>query len=437
MPGLSPTRSGSSVMSRPNSGAVAVRLERVLVAEPLVEPHDVGVVGVDAHEERLGAGLLVEVVDVAVEHVERRGAHARAGWGCARAARCVRAGRRRPAGQSLTCTSVRHVGSDAAHRPRSAYGGSSTADADGDAGRLDAVPELPEVESLATYLRAHRDRAARRARRARRDQRAEDLRPAGDRPRRRARHRRVARRGKFLDVASSTRTARCCTSSRTWRAPAGCTGARRCRRLPPKPGKGPLAFRVGFVDDDGVPAGGFDLTEAGTRKRLAVYVVARPADDRGHRAPRPRAARRRLHRRRARRDPRRGRRQADQGRAARPVDHRGHRQRLQRRHPARRAALAVQGRGKLDARRDRDAARGDPRRAHRRRRRARRASAPATSRPRRSSACACTAATGQPCPVCGDVVREVSFADSSLQYCATCQTDGKPLADRRLSKLLK
>ena len=41
------------------------------------------------------------------------------------------------------------------------------------------------------------------------------------------------------------------------------------------------------------------------------------------------------------------------------------------------------------------------------------------------------------CPVCGDTVREVSFADSSLQYCATCQTGGKPLADRRMSKLLK
>ena len=45
--------------------------------------------------------------------------------------------------------------------------------------------------------------------------------------------------------------------------------------------------------------------------------------------------------------------------------------------------------------------------------------------------------TGQTCPVCGDVVRDVSFADSSLQYCATCQTGGKPLADRRMSKLLK
>lgn len=45
--------------------------------------------------------------------------------------------------------------------------------------------------------------------------------------------------------------------------------------------------------------------------------------------------------------------------------------------------------------------------------------------------------TGQACPVCGSTIAEVSFADSSLQYCPGCQTGGKPLADRRLSKLLK
>ncbi|WP_434810485.1 Fpg/Nei family DNA glycosylase [Microbacterium sp. bgisy189] len=44
---------------------------------------------------------------------------------------------------------------------------------------------------------------------------------------------------------------------------------------------------------------------------------------------------------------------------------------------------------------------------------------------------------GQPCPVCGDEVRSVFFADNSLEYCATCQTGGKILADRRLSRLLK
>ena len=45
--------------------------------------------------------------------------------------------------------------------------------------------------------------------------------------------------------------------------------------------------------------------------------------------------------------------------------------------------------------------------------------------------------SGQPCPICEDTVRDVTFADSSLQYCATCQTGGKPLADRVLSRLLK
>ncbi|HEX4218445.1 MAG TPA: zinc finger domain-containing protein, partial [Acidimicrobiales bacterium] len=47
------------------------------------------------------------------------------------------------------------------------------------------------------------------------------------------------------------------------------------------------------------------------------------------------------------------------------------------------------------------------------------------------------ARTGLPCPVCGDTIRQVSFATKSMQYCPTCQTGGKPLADRRLSKLLK
>ena len=44
---------------------------------------------------------------------------------------------------------------------------------------------------------------------------------------------------------------------------------------------------------------------------------------------------------------------------------------------------------------------------------------------------------GQPCPVCGDTVRQVIFHDSTLEYCPTCQTGGKPLADRVLSRLLK
>lgn len=47
------------------------------------------------------------------------------------------------------------------------------------------------------------------------------------------------------------------------------------------------------------------------------------------------------------------------------------------------------------------------------------------------------ARTGMPCPVCGDTVREVAYAERSFQYCPTCQTGGKILADRRMSRLLK
>ena len=45
--------------------------------------------------------------------------------------------------------------------------------------------------------------------------------------------------------------------------------------------------------------------------------------------------------------------------------------------------------------------------------------------------------TGERCPVCGDTIREISLADSAFQYCPTCQTGGKALADRRMSKLLR
>ena len=44
---------------------------------------------------------------------------------------------------------------------------------------------------------------------------------------------------------------------------------------------------------------------------------------------------------------------------------------------------------------------------------------------------------GEPCPVCGDTIRQVTYADSNFQYCPTCQTGGTPLADRVLSRLLK
>src|SRR2546425_327356 len=61
----------------------------------------------------------------------------------------------------------------------------------------------------------------------------------------------------------------------------------------------------------------------------------------------------------------------------------------------------------------------------------------ATLKGEKRSGLAVHARTGLPCPVCGDTIREVSFADKSLQYCPTCQTGGKELADRRLSRLVK
>jgi formamidopyrimidine-DNA glycosylase len=45
--------------------------------------------------------------------------------------------------------------------------------------------------------------------------------------------------------------------------------------------------------------------------------------------------------------------------------------------------------------------------------------------------------TGEACPVCGDRIRQVVFHDSTLQYCPTCQTDGRILADRLLSRLIR
>ena len=44
---------------------------------------------------------------------------------------------------------------------------------------------------------------------------------------------------------------------------------------------------------------------------------------------------------------------------------------------------------------------------------------------------------GQPCPTCGDTLKRVSFESYEMSYCPTCQTGGKVLADRRLSRLLK
>jgi formamidopyrimidine-DNA glycosylase len=200
---------------------------------------------------------------------------------------------------------------------------------------------------------------------------------------------------------------------------------------PPKPGKGPLALRVHL--DDG---SGFDLTEAGTQKRLAVYVVRDPA------AEVPGIARLGI----------------DvlapeftvEALAERLAGVRGQVKgvltdqsvlagvgnaysdevlwevRLSPFKPAH--SLTPEQVADLHA-----AIVGTLRAAIARAE----GLAAGQLKAEKKSGLNVHARTGLPCPRCGDTVREVSFATKALQYCPTCQTGGKPLADRRLSKLLK
>jgi formamidopyrimidine-DNA glycosylase len=45
--------------------------------------------------------------------------------------------------------------------------------------------------------------------------------------------------------------------------------------------------------------------------------------------------------------------------------------------------------------------------------------------------------TGEPCPVCGDTVRAIEYSSYTVNYCPTCQTGGKILADNTTSKFIK
>ena len=201
-------------------------------------------------------------------------------------------------------------------------------------------------------------------------------------------------------------------------------------KAPARPGKGPIALRVRLSDGSG-----FDLTEAGTRKSLAAYIVREPADVPGIAVLGP--------------DPlgddftreRFGELIAGQKgqvkgvlRDQRVVAGIGNAYSDEILHAARVSPFALVG-SLDDETLDRiyaalrEVLTG--------------AVAAATGKPAAELKDAKRAGmrvhgrTGEACPVCGDVVREVSFADRSLQYCATCQTGGKPLADRRTSKFLK
>jgi formamidopyrimidine-DNA glycosylase len=199
---------------------------------------------------------------------------------------------------------------------------------------------------------------------------------------------------------------------------------------PPKPGRGPLQFRVHL---DAVGGPGFDLTEAGTQKRLSVYLVADPQDVPGIARLGPDAlalSRDELAELLGGRTERIKNLITDQ----RTIAGIGNAYSDEILHTAKLSPYAVAGRLKPEQIDDLHAAMtgvlGDAV--------ARSVGqGAATLKGEKRSGLRVHARTGLPCPVCGDTVREVSFADRSFQYCPGCQTGGRPLADRRLSRLVR
>ncbi len=290
------------------------------------------------------------------------------------------------------------------------------------------MPELPEVEALAAFLR---ERAVGRTV-VRADVAAISAVKTFDPPLSAlsgAPLTGVGRHGKFLDLDADglhliVHLAR--GGWLQWRESLG--------PAPPRPGKGPLALRLHLAPEfPGGPVAGFDLTEAGTQKRLAVYLVRDPLEVPGIARLGPDAL------------------AVDGAELATLLG--GQRSQLKRAltdqsvlagignaysdeilHTARLspfkiaaklteaevAALHAAIRSELlDA-----VERSVGQRA-------------ATLKGEKRSGLRVHARAGLPCPVCGDTVHSISFADRSFQYCPTCQTDGRELADRRLSRLLK
>jgi formamidopyrimidine-DNA glycosylase len=197
---------------------------------------------------------------------------------------------------------------------------------------------------------------------------------------------------------------------------------------PLKPGKGPIALRVRLEG-----GAGFDLTEQGTQKSLAIYIVRDPATVPGVSKLGPDALAVDPETFAARMRSRRGQikgvltdQQVLAGVGNAYSDEILHRAKLSpfaisdRLTDAQMATLYEATRSLLTDAVARSVGQGA-----------------ASLKGEKRSGLMVHARTGLPCPICGDLIREVSFADSSLQYCATCQTGGKPLADRRMSKLLR
>jgi formamidopyrimidine-DNA glycosylase len=295
------------------------------------------------------------------------------------------------------------------------------------------VPELPEVEALAADLR---ERAAGRVI-DRADVAEISVLKTYDPALTALRGRVITgtnRYGKFLDLATEPAQATASGAPLHLIVHLARAGWLRWRDSlpdqPPRPGKGALAFRLRFTDGSG-----FDLTEAGTRKRLAVYLVTDPAAVPGIASLGP--------------DP------LDEAFTpdALAAILAGRRTQIK---GVLRDQSVIAGIGNAYSDEVLHAAKMSPFRlaasltpdevkelhfviVSTLREAVGRSAGLAASdlKAEKKAGLRVHARAGQPCPECGDTIREVSFADSALQYCPTCQTGGKPLADRRLSRLLK
>ncbi|SEF02783.1 formamidopyrimidine-DNA glycosylase [Streptomyces sp. 2112.3] len=238
----------------------------------------------------------------------------------------------------------------------------------------------------------------------------------------------VARHGKFLDLRVGELHLVMHLARAGW-----VRWRDRLPEVPPRPGKGPLALRVRLAEPaDGA---GFDVTEAGTQKHLAVYVVRDPQEVAGiaRLGPDPLAEGFTLE---AFAGLLAGENRQIKGvlRDQSVIAGIGNAYSDEILHVARMSPfkLAAKLSGEEVARvheaigstlgeaveRSRGLALKD-------------------LKAEKKSGLRVHGRKGEPCPVCGDTIREVSFSDSSMQYCPTCQTGGKVLADRRMSRLLK
>ncbi|MFC7342467.1 Fpg/Nei family DNA glycosylase [Saccharopolyspora griseoalba] len=283
------------------------------------------------------------------------------------------------------------------------------------------MPELPEVEALAQHLRAHAvgrsvsrvDLASMSALKTAQPSHAELAgRVVTD----------ARRHGKYLDLDCAGLHLVCHLARAGW-----LRWSDELSPVPPKPGRGPIALRVHL----GGP--GFDLTEAGTQKSLAVWVVGEASEVPGIAKLGPDAL------------------EIDVAGLAGVL--RGRTERIKTLltdqsalagignaysdeilHAAKLSPFAAAGRlddaavNRLHACAQeilRDAVQRSV------------GQDAARLKAEKRSGMRVHGRAGLPCPVCGDTVREVSYSERSLQYCPTCQTGGKQLADRRMSRLLK